>query len=191
MPVADDDILLALKLIERSALLPILWQPGGFTRKRFSKDGGTFVNMRIPRLLSVALLFATLWSATLLLSACSGIARRQDGQPQLDRYLRYAGAPIDRFTYLGRYDSWQGLSRNQLVVWTSMNDAYLLTVADICTGLQFAQRIGISSTGGTVSRLEAVTFDHQSCPISEIRPVDYRKMRQDAARNSDAATGAR
>ena len=72
-----------------------------------------------------------------------------------------------------------------------MNDAYLLTVADICTGLQFAQRIGISSTGGTVSRLEAVTFDHQSCPISEIRPVDYRKMRQDAARNSDAATGAR
>jgi hypothetical protein len=127
----------------------------------------------------------------LLLSACSGIARRQDDQSQLDRYLQFAGAPIDHFTYLGRYDSWQALSRNQLVVWTSMNDAYLLTVADICTGLQFTQRIGVSSTGGTVSRLEAVSFDHQRCPISEIRPVAYRKMRRDAAGNSDAATGAR
>jgi hypothetical protein len=127
----------------------------------------------------------------LLLSACSGIARRQDGQSQLDRYLQYAGSPIDHFTYLGRYDSWTALSHNQLVVWTSMNDAYLLTVAGICTGLQFTQRIGVSSTGGSVSRLETVSFDHQSCPISEIRPVDYRKMRRDAAGNGAATTGAR
>jgi hypothetical protein len=191
MPVADGDILLALVLIERSPLVPIPWQSCGLTRQRLSSDSGIFVNLRIPHLLWVALLFATLCSATLLLSACSGIERRQDGQSQRDRYLRYAGAPIDRFTYLGRYDSWQALSRNQLVVWTSMNDAYLLTVADVCTGLQFAQRIGVSSTGGTVSRLEAVSFDHQRCPISEIRPVDYRNMRRDAARNSDATSDAR
>jgi hypothetical protein len=174
MPVADGDILLALELIETTALLPTRW--------RFSRDDGTFVDTHRPRLLSVALL---------LVSACSGIARRQDGQSQLDRYLQYAGAPVDHFTYLGRYDSWQALSRNQLVVWTSMNDAYLLTVADICPDLQFTQRIGVSSTGGSVSRLEAVSFDHQRCPISEIRPVDYRKMRRDAARNGDAPAGAR
>jgi hypothetical protein len=174
MPVTDGAILLALKLIETTALLPTRWH--------FSRDESTFVGTHRPRLLLLALL---------LLSACSGIARRQDGQSQLDRYLQYAGAPIDHFTYLGRYDSWQALSRNQLVVWTSMNDAYLLTVADICTGLQFTQRIGVSSTGGSVSRLEAVSFDHQRCPISEIRPVDYRQMRRDAVHNSDAASSAR
>jgi hypothetical protein len=68
---------------------------------------------------------------------------------------------------------------------------FLLTGADFCNGLQFAQRIDVSSTGGTVSRLESVSFGHQSCPINEIRPVDYRTMRQDAARKSDAATDAK
>jgi Family of unknown function (DUF6491) len=182
MPVADRDILLALESIETTVLSPTRWQSAGRTRKRFKHR---------PRLPFVALLLATSCSTMLLLSACSGIARRQDGQSQLDRYLQYAGAPVDHFTYLGRFDSWQALSRNQLVVWTSMNDAYLLTVADICTGLLFTERIGVSSTGGSVSRLEAVSFDHQSCPISEIRPLDYRKLRQDAAGNSAAATGGR
>ena len=63
-------------------------------------------------------------SAALVLSACTGIARREDDQQQLDRYLRYAGAPIDQFTYLGRYDNWQAIGPNQLAVWTGMNDAF-------------------------------------------------------------------
>jgi hypothetical protein len=126
--------------------------------------------------------------ATVLVAACSGIARHDDDQSQLDRYLRYAGAPIDSFTYLGRFDSWQSLSRNQLVIWTSINNAYLLTIADSCSDLQFAQRIAVSSTAGTVSRLDAVSFDRQRCPINEIRPVDYRQMRRDAPGKSKAAT---
>ena len=129
--------------------------------------------------------------ATLLLAACSGIARHDGDQSQLDRYLRYAGAPIDRFTYLGRFDSWQALSRNELVVWTSINNAYLLTIADSCSDLQFAQRIGVSSSAGTVSRLDTVSFDHQRCPINEIRPVDYRQMRRDAASKSSVTTDAK
>jgi Family of unknown function (DUF6491) len=165
-----------------------IWQP--YYQDLF-KGWRHSVKNQISRFASAVLLSATVLSATLLLAACSGIARRQDEQSQLDRYMRYAGAPIDHFTYLGRYDSWQALSRNQLVVWTSLNDAYLLTVADFCNDLQFAQRIGLSSTGGTVSRLEAITYDHQRCPINEIRPVDYRQMRRDTARKSDAAADAK
>jgi len=62
--------------------------------------------------------------AALLLSACTAIARREDDQQQLDRYLRYAGAPIDQFTYLGRYDNCQAIGPSQPVVWTGMNDAF-------------------------------------------------------------------
>ena len=68
---------------------------------------------------------------------------------------------------------------------------FLLRVADFCNALQFARCIDVSSTGGTLSRLESVTFGHQRCPINEIRPVDYRSMRQDAARKNDAATDAK
>jgi hypothetical protein len=162
---------------------PAIWQP--YDEDLFWDDH--CVKNQVSGFASAMLLSATVLSATLLLLACSGIARRQDDQSQFDRNMRYAGAPIDHFTYLGRYDSWL-LSRNQLLVWTSPNDAYLLTVADFCNDLQFVQRIGLSSTGGSVSRLEAITFDHQRCPINEIRPVDYRQMRRDAARNSDAPT---
>jgi hypothetical protein len=132
------------------------------------------------------LLFATLS----LLTGCTGIARREDDQSRLDRYMQYAGAPIDHFTYLGRYDGWQVLGRDQLVVWTSMDAAYLLTVAEPCTGLEFAERIGVSSTGGTVSHFESIRFDHQRCPINEIRPVDYRKMRRDLAHKSEPKSEA-
>jgi hypothetical protein len=115
-----------------------------------------------------------------LVAACSGIPQRAKEQQRLEQYLPYAGAPIDRFTYLSHYDSWLDLNRTQLVVWTNMNDAYLLTVREPCINLPFTQRIGLSSTAGTVSNgLDFVLVDHDRCQITQIRPVDYRKMRAD------------
>ncbi|HEY5102080.1 MAG TPA: DUF6491 family protein [Steroidobacteraceae bacterium] len=114
------------------------------------------------------------------LAACSAVSpdvKRRDMQA---RYLAYAGAPIDSFTYLGRYDNWTALNPSQLVIWTNITDAYLLTSQPPCTGLQFANRIGVSSTAGTVNRgLDSVLFAHQRCPITEIRPVDYKRMLAD------------
>jgi hypothetical protein len=119
-------------------------------------------------------------ATTLLGVACSGIPQRASDQQLREQYLQYAQPPIDHFTYLSRYDSWRALSRTQLVVWTTMNDAYLLTVREPCINLQFTQRIGLSSTAGTVSNgLDVVLVDHDRCQITEIRPIDYKKMRAD------------
>jgi hypothetical protein len=116
----------------------------------------------------------------LLAPACSGIPQRVSDEEQQQQYLQYAGAPIDQFTYLSHYDSWRSLSRTQLVVWTTTNEAYLLTVREPCINLQFTQRIGLTSTAGTVSsRLDSVLVDHERCQITQIRPVDYKKMRAD------------
>ena len=113
-----------------------------------------------------------------LSAACSGIAQRAKDRQSQEQYLHYAAAPVDHFTYLGPYDNWQSLSNTQLVVWTSLNDAYLLTVREPCINLQFTNRIGVSSTAGTVTnRLDSVLVEHDRCQITEIRPVDYRKMR--------------
>lgn len=122
-----------------------------------------------------------LLAAALLAAGCSGIPRRQRDQEQLDRYLRYAGEPVDRITYLGHYDNWQSVSRYQLVLWTNINDAYLITVRPPCEDLQFAQRIGITQTGSTISsRLDSVLVKHWRCQISEIRPIDYLRLKKDA-----------
>jgi hypothetical protein len=119
--------------------------------------------------------------AALLAAGCSGIPRRERDQEQLDRYMRYAGEPVDHITYLGHYDNWQSVSRYQLVLWTNINDAYLITVRPPCEDLQFAQRIGITQTASTISsRFDAVLVKHWRCQISEIRPVDYLRMKKDA-----------
>src|SRR6266702_1081672 len=126
------------------------------------------------------------WTALVLLAAalitagCSGIPRRERDQETLDRYLRYAGPPVDHITYLGHYDNWQSVSRYQIVLWTGINDAYLITVRSPCENLQFAQRVGITQTANTISsRFDAILLKGWRCQISEIRPIDYLRMRKD------------
>jgi Family of unknown function (DUF6491) len=130
--------------------------------------------------------------AATLLTACSGIPLKQRQDAQRARYEAYAGAPIERFTYPGRYDSWQPMGTNELVVWTTINQAYLIKVAPPCDNLEFVNRIGLTSTGSTVSaRLDFVKVGRQwRCPIEQIRPVDYLRMRQDMRKEAEEAKAA-
>jgi Family of unknown function (DUF6491) len=117
---------------------------------------------------------------TLLSAACAGGAHNVKDEELLQQYLKYAGAPIGYFAYLGPYDDWRSLSSTQLLVWTNLTDAYLLTVREPCINLRFAHRIGLSSTSGTVTAwLDYVLVEHEQCQITEIRPLDYKKMRAD------------
>ena len=134
---------------------------------------------------------AWLLPAVALLTACSGIPLQQREQAQRDRYEAYAGPPVDHFTYLAHFDSWQPIGTNELVVWTSINQAYLIKVAPPCDNLQFANRVGLTSTAGTVSsRFDFVKVGHWRCPIQEIRPVDYLRMKQDLRKQAEEAKAA-
>lgn len=122
----------------------------------------------------------------LILSACSGIPQRTSDKEQLERFEQYAGEPVNSVPYLGRYDSWRPLGRDNLVVWTGINDAYLLTIAGPCNDLPFVNRIAIKTRGSTLDRGDSVIVGRgQSCLITEIRPVDYRKMKQDSRSASE------
>jgi valine dehydrogenase (NAD+) len=48
---------------------------------------------------------------------------------------------------MGNYDGWSAVSKDQLVVWSGVNKAYLLTVTGYCPDLEFASRIAVTSTG--------------------------------------------
>jgi hypothetical protein len=113
------------------------------------------------------------------LAACSSIPRAERDREALERFKDYAGAPVDSFTYLGRFTGFQTLSQYQLVVFAGVNDAYLLTVMPPCSGLQFANGIGFTSRTSTIySRFDEIRFDRERCRISEIRPVNYREMKK-------------
>lgn len=118
-------------------------------------------------------------TAVMALTACASMRHRETDEQTLARYMDYAGEPVDSFSYLGRFDGWRSLGRNRVVVWTGINDAYLLTVQEPCPELQFANHIGLTSTTGMVSRgFDSVKLgNNQSCRIMEIRPVNYKDLK--------------
>lgn len=116
-----------------------------------------------------------------VLAACqSGIPRHESQAQTRERYVTYAGQPLDRMTWLGHFYSWEYLGDNHLAVYTTPSDVYLLSVTPPCTDLPFVQTIGLTATAGTVyPRLDSVRVKGWRCPIAEIRRVDYARMRAD------------
>jgi hypothetical protein len=98
-------------------------------------------------------------------------------------FLQYAGPPIERFTYLGHYTEFRTLGDKELVIWTTINDAYLIRVLDPCNQLRFANRVGLTSTQKSVDRrFDFVLADHERCRIDTIQHIDYQAMKK--ARNA-------
>jgi len=114
--------------------------------------------------------------AIVLLAACSTGLLKRDSQPL--HYEDYAGEPVQSFRIVAM-DSWEPVSRNQLLLWNAPSEAYLLTVWSTCNNLMFANAVRVSSTAREVSRVEQVTVDGMRCPIESIRPVDVKAMRAD------------
>jgi hypothetical protein len=135
---------------------------------------------------------ACLLVAAALLAACSGIPLKQREAAERARFEAYAGPPVDHLTWLTDYNGWEPISRDQLVLWTDINDAYLITVFRPCTNLMFARRIGLHPTASTVyAHFDSVHVDRWNCIIKTIQPVDYRRMQRDLRQQHEAEKRAR
>lgn len=102
------------------------------------------------------------------------------------RYVDYAGEPVEEIRAMRGVDGWTPVSRNQLVIWTGINEAWLLKVWDNCADLNFANSISVTQTGRSISKFEKVIAGRDTCPIQEIRPIDVERMKADrkAARDT-------
>jgi len=117
--------------------------------------------------------------AAALLAGCATTARisPQDAVTEA-KLLQFAGPPIDSFTYLGRYDGFRTLGDNQVVLFTTINDGYLIRVRAGCPNLRFIDRFGLTSSDRTVSRVfDFVLADQVRCQIDTIRHIDYRAFK--------------
>jgi hypothetical protein len=111
-------------------------------------------------------------------SGCTSGLSRSSGDRVLERYESYIGEPIRGFTAF-RMQSWQPVSRTQLILWTSTNDAYLLTVSNNCPELMFTDSVQVTSTASGISTLDQVRVGGDRCPIQKIQPIDIRAWRVD------------
>jgi Family of unknown function (DUF6491) len=131
---------------------------------------------------------AWLLVAAALLAACSGIPLEQRDAAERARYEAYAGKPVDHFTWLTNYQGWEPISPDQLVVWTDLNTAYLITVFHPCIDLMFAHRIGLRPTADTIyAHFDSVHVEGWKCMINTIQPVDYLRMEHDLRAQREAA----
>jgi len=110
------------------------------------------------------------------------------GEKLYGKYEPYLGEPVKSFTAL-QHDSWQQISRTQLVLYTTINDAYMLTVDNNCPELPFAQTIGVTSTTSSITTFDSVLVRNDRCRIMQIQPIDVRRMKADKnARAAEEAT---
>jgi hypothetical protein len=125
--------------------------------------------------------------AAALLTACSGIPLKQREAAERARFEAYAGKPVDHLTWLTEYNGWEPISHYQLVLWTDINQAYLITVFQPCTDLMFARRIALHPTADTIyAHFDSVHVDRWNCVIKTIQPVDYRRMEHDLRQQHEA-----
>jgi hypothetical protein len=127
--------------------------------------------------------------AVAALSACSSIPPAQRDAQLLARYSDYAGPRVSDFRYYGHFQTFQPLGRDKLFVRTGVNDAYLISVFP-CFNLEFATRIGVTSSLGAVrSGFDDVIAEGERCRISEIRPVNYKQLRADLKESGEKLIG--
>lgn len=126
--------------------------------------------------------------AAALLAACADTPPARHDAAQRASFMAHAGKPVERFTWLASYRRWTPISSDQVVVWTDLNQVYLVTVFHPCANLWFAHAIGFTHSGDNVyAHLDSVKADGWTCSIKTIQPVDYRRMQQDQQAN--ASTG--
>ncbi len=123
------------------------------------------------------------WLVLGLASVCAVVAQadtREVAQKHLEAYQAYLGAPVDEF-HFWKFDRWQPLGPAHVAVWTTPNQAYLLTVDGTCPNLEWADDIGVTSQAAHVvsRRFDYVTFGNQRCHIERIESIDLKRMKAD------------
>jgi hypothetical protein len=118
--------------------------------------------------------------AAVLIAACASVGPSERRAERLAEFLRYAGEPVPEIRSF-RMDRWELVGPNEVVLWTRVSEAYLVTVQEHCPDLEWAQRIAIttSAVNSVMARFDSIVFSRIPCRIVEIRPIDYRRMRAD------------
>lgn len=162
----------------------VVLEPTARTRGHKRDISETDVREKMIRSTHKTLASAVTLLAAGLLVACSGIPRKDAEKADLARYTAYAGEPVSDFRMYTRYDGWTPIDNHHLVIHTNVNESYLLTVAEPCIDLPFATTLAIKSRfPHTVSSgFDSIRVGRDTCRITEIRPLDYKRMKADLAR---------
>jgi hypothetical protein len=118
-----------------------------------------------------------------LLAACTTSTQREMAREVLSNYSSYTGEPVSQFSMHTRFDGWTAVDNEHVLVHTNVNETYLLEVAPTCFDLPFTNTLGVTSKfPNTVqSGFDSIRVGRDTCRILQIRPVNWKQMKQDLA----------
>lgn len=128
-----------------------------------------------------------------LIAGCTSLQAREGEPTARERYWYYAGDPISSFNYFGRISGFTSLGRDEVVIFTRINEAYLLKTDGSCFSLGTTSTIGLESRfGSSISNFDTLRAGRDVCRITQIRPINYKQMKQDERelREERAASGS-
>jgi hypothetical protein len=135
----------------------------------------------------------------LLITAIATTAGAQDRKTErltkmeqrLEFVTRFASEPKSSVPFARSYD-FEPLGRHTLLLYESMNRAYLVEIEDFCPDLPTAMAIGVDNKTSSLSaKFDALRIGGRSCQILEIRPVDVKAMKAAQKAEREAAKAAK
>jgi hypothetical protein len=122
--------------------------------------------------------------ALALLASVAHADTRAHEDEEFARYKQYAGAPIDEFPMF-RMWKWQVVGPERIIIWSTINDAYLVRVEKPCVRLEWTHAVVVTQKmrQKVSKKFDYVVFGNQRCKIDEILPVDYKAMLKDGKAN--------
>ncbi len=122
----------------------------------------------------------TILLTTLLAGCVQSPVRDAPTKARLD-YRDYVIGGAIAFDF-NRVDNWDSPDPDQVVVWTSPKEAYLLTLFGPCFALDHATTILLSSHGSVRAGNDAVIVAGERCRIHRIDRLDARRLKADLAK---------
>ena len=135
----------------------------------------------------------------LLVAAIATTAGAQDRKTErltkmeqrLEFVTRFASEPKSSVPFARSYD-FEPLGRHTLLLYESMNRAYLVEIEDFCPDLPTAMAIGVENKTLTLNaKFDALRIGGRSCQILQIRPVDVKAMKAAQKAEREAAKAAK
>lgn len=101
----------------------------------------------------------------------------QKQKRSLAQFAPYLQDPVDQFALESLHD-WQAVGSDKVAVWSTADDAYLLTVETPCGQLATTADLKLAqqATGTVMRQMDWVMAGSDRCRILEIEPIDVARM---------------
>jgi hypothetical protein len=87
------------------------------------------------------------------------------------------GTPMKRIVFANNIDGWQAVDKRRLILSTSPNKHYLVTLNRECLQLAFANHVGVSTSNNTIySGFDHITVDGARFGIKTILEVSRAEV---------------